>query len=639
MKNSKFNKSNRYIKSTGILIILVIFVFSIMSYIYKPKARAQVFITSGSSWVVPGDWSNTNNTIEVIGGGGGGGGGSGAFDGGGGAGGGGSYAKVLNATLTPGATVTISIGSAGTAGAIDGTGGTGGDTYLCNAAVNCTSITDSAVIVGAKGGTGGVFGTNQGGAGGAGGNAANNVGTTNYSGGTGGAGGPGGGPQGGGGGGAGGAAGKNAAGNNGTTATSTTGAAGGQGDGSFGGAGGTSNGAVGSNGTEYDASHGSGGGGAGGQGVGNVNGLPGGAGGNYGGGGGGGGGSKKAVGGVGATGIQGLIRVSYTYTSQESYRWRLDDGNETSGSSLAAENSAATINYGTPVRLRIALTNLGDTTTFSYRLEYASYTDSCGSWTPIPVTPTTEHFNIYASTNITDQAATANVSSGPGVITDPSGYTFSGGKFVRPPSNTATSQTLLANQFTEMEFALTANSNASYPSYCFRLTTSAGTTLESYSRYPILNINYPPGTPTIHSVINSSVNVPRMPIFQLRSYDYNADYLKYVVEVCPANSWPCASGAQTYSESNSCWQGQDAQSNTAYSANSLIELSAMAYCSSPYANMLTPNTTYYMRAKAIDPGGSNIYSAYSSVASFTTAALDILINGNTSITGNTMIGN
>jgi len=65
----------------------------------------------------------------------------------------------------------------------------------------------------------------------------------------------------------------------------------------------------------------------------------------------------------------------------------------------------------------------------------------------------------------------------------------------------------------------------------------------------------------------------------------------------------------------------------------------MAYCKMPDADLLNTNTMYYMRAKAIDPGGSNTYSAYSSVASFTTSLIDIKVSGGTAITGGTKIGN
>jgi hypothetical protein len=651
-------KKSKFFRPASILFVLAIFVATLFFILYKPpRAHAQVFLTSGTTWTVPSDWSNSNNTIEAIGAGGGGGGGfsdsSGSGGEGAGGGGAGAYAKAINVTLSPGSTVTIAIGAGGAGGAtgasgVKGTaGGNGGDTYLCNSTTNCSSITDSAVLVGAKGGGGGDAGASSiVGAAGAAGSATNSVGSTRTIGGAGAAGGPTTSGAGGGGGGGGGAAGPVAAGNNATNPTGLTGTAGGQGDGTSGGAGGSANGGTGGNGTEYDASHGSGGGGGGGNGIGNGSGNPGGNGGNYGGGGGGGGGngSKHGSGGAGANGIQGLIRINYTFTSEQDFRWRLDDGNETTGSSLAAQDSAATINYGTNVRLRFSLSNVGSSTSFSYRLEYAVYSTQCGSWTAVPVTPSSEEFNIFNSSNITDQGATTNASSGPGVITDPSGYTFSAGKFVNNTSNTATSLTIGAGNFTEVEYALQANSNASNTSYCFRVTTSAGTPLDNYNNYPILNINYPPSTPTIYSVKNSAANVSRLPLYQLRSYDLNKDPLQYVVEVCPANSWPCASGGFTYNQTSSqtCWSGQDAQSQTAYSSRVSEPISTMAYCNPPTADILSPNTTYFMRAKAIDPsawGGSGIYSGYSSVVSFTTGTLDISITGGASITGGSIIGN
>lgn len=60
------------------------------------------YLTSGSSWSVPADWNNANNTIDAIGGGGGMSGADG--------GGGGAFARKANITLTPGSAVSYSVG-------------------------------------------------------------------------------------------------------------------------------------------------------------------------------------------------------------------------------------------------------------------------------------------------------------------------------------------------------------------------------------------------------------------------------------------------------------------------------------------------------------------------------------------------
>jgi len=629
-----------------LLAVLVVFFTSLFFYFYRPKVHAQIFLTTGTTWNVPNDWVNSNNTIELIGGGGGGGGGfqqsTGNGGNAGGGGGGGGYSKAVNVTLTPGAIVGINIGSAGGGGANSVNGTAGGDTYLCNSTSSCTAITDGAVVAGTKGGALGNAGTTGAvGAGGAGGAAASGIGSTKFNGGTGGTGAAPASSTGGGGGGGGGAAGPNSAGNNGVTATTSTHANGGQGDGSSGGTGGTADGGNGNAGTEYDVSHGSGGGAAGGDGTKNSSGHTGGIGGAYGAGGGAGGGNGRAVdlGGVGGNGNQGLIRITYSLVAQADYRWRSDDGNETTGSSLAAQDTAASINYGTNVRLRFSIFNKGETNSYSYQLEYSPYSNGCYTWTTVPATATTEHFNMFNTSNYADGTASTNVASGPAVITDPSGYTFTAGKLVENPSNSA-SVSLTAGQFTEIEYAIQANSNATSSSYCFRVT-NAGTALDEYDNYPRLNINYTPSTPTIYSVVNGTTNVPRLPVFQLRSTDLNNDYLQYVVEECPANSWPCASGGHTYDQTSSqtCWSVQDASSGTAFASRPDLANSTMAYCQMPNTDILSPNTTYYWRAKAIDPGGTNTYSAYSSVATFTTGTLDIQINGGTTITGGTKIGN
>jgi hypothetical protein len=295
----------------------------------------QIFIVSGTSWMVPADWNSAGSTIETIGAGGGG---ETANEGhAGSGGGGGGYSRITNLSLTAGSGVTLRVGTGGAAGSA------GGDTWF-----NGTAFAISSVA--AKGGGGGADDL-----GGAGGAATSGIGTVKYDGGSGGTnnanpyGGAGGGgaagPNGAGAGGVGSTIGSDYGGGGGggnggglsTAGSSPSGAAGGNGgaaaDGTGGGSGGSGGGTAGGNG-----SHGSGGGGGGGNsGAGGGNGgngnewpsaygsggggggggafvsAPGGTGGLYGG---GGGGSGYAAGGfaAGGSGAQGLIVVTYTPT-------------------------------------------------------------------------------------------------------------------------------------------------------------------------------------------------------------------------------------------------------------------------------------------------------------------------------------
>lgn len=257
------------------LSTLSIFVCTLLPFTsVTPEARAalskRVYLTSGTVWTVPADWSNVN-TVEAIGGGGTGG--SSVAGGGGGA-----YALASNISLTPGGSANYQIGSAGS------------DTVFNSTATTCGGSPTPSVC--ADGGVNGVTSTN-----GTGGTAAGSVGTTKYSGGNGG------------GGSGGGAAGPYGAGGNGT---SDRGGTGGNGFGGGGGYAGTYEaepppfcagpGQAGSAGSEFSTAPARGSGGGGGFGPFTCTS---GAGGAYGG---GGGGDPAAAGG------SGLIVITYTST-------------------------------------------------------------------------------------------------------------------------------------------------------------------------------------------------------------------------------------------------------------------------------------------------------------------------------------
>ena len=239
-----------------------------------------IFLKQGTtSWQVPADWNNSNNTIEVIGAGGGGNS-PGAANNGGSGGGGGAYSKITNLSLTTGANITVQIGAGGSAGLA------GGDTWF-----DGTTISNASVS--ADGGLGGTLTT-----GGAGGLSTNGVGTTKFSGGSGGnravtgtatGGGGAAGPSG-----AGGGASGTALVNGGTADNGTV-------------AGGTANGGAGNNGTQFTQTSPSETGGSGSGGAGRTNNGNGGNGGLYGGGGGGG----RGAAGSGGSGQNGLIVITY----------------------------------------------------------------------------------------------------------------------------------------------------------------------------------------------------------------------------------------------------------------------------------------------------------------------------------------
>jgi hypothetical protein len=92
--------------------------------------------TASTTWVVPSDWNSGNNTITIWGAGGGGGG-SPSLGGGAGGGGSGGRRVISNLALTPGSSVTVSVGAGGAKGvgslSTDGANG-GGSSFAGNSA-------------------------------------------------------------------------------------------------------------------------------------------------------------------------------------------------------------------------------------------------------------------------------------------------------------------------------------------------------------------------------------------------------------------------------------------------------------------------------------------------------------------------
>lgn len=324
------------IKPFTVLQILALVVLPCSTIFLVPErthaVTTVVILTTGTSWTVPSDWSNTSNTIEVIGGGAGGSNGTTGDTSngnlGGRGGGGGAYASVTNLTLTPGGSIVIQIGQAG------GVAANATDTFFNRTAGVANDCTDTVSVCADNGLTG------AGSTGGVGGLAANSVGTVTRNGGSGGSAGTytAGNDAGSGGGGGGGGAGPSAVGTTGSnggasaaTSPGGDGGAGGAGGGPSGGSGGTvgsggvttgAGGTVGGTGgsgtawTTAGTGGGAGGGGANARDSTNAAGN-GGVAGSYGAGGGGGGGGGRGnapalTAGTGTGGKNGVIVITYT---------------------------------------------------------------------------------------------------------------------------------------------------------------------------------------------------------------------------------------------------------------------------------------------------------------------------------------
>jgi tripartite-type tricarboxylate transporter receptor subunit TctC len=115
--------------------LLIALAFAVLAAI--PADAKQIFLTTGTTWVVPADWDSNANTIEAVGGGSSG---NSASSSNRSNGAGGAYSKSVNVTLTPGATVGIAVGTGGASVTGVNTSNAGGDTYLDPRFLDCSTF-------------------------------------------------------------------------------------------------------------------------------------------------------------------------------------------------------------------------------------------------------------------------------------------------------------------------------------------------------------------------------------------------------------------------------------------------------------------------------------------------------------------
>ena len=133
-----------------------------------------------------------------------------------------------------------------------------------------------------------------------------------------------------------------------------------------------------------------------------------------------------------------------------------------------------------------------------------------------------------------------------------------------------------------------------------------------------------------------------LPQYHLRTTDADADYLRYHLKVysaqteCNADSGTNLIRSIDQTASQTGWQQQDLQSGTAYTGGAAIANSRLAihhYLPSP----LAPNVTYWWKGRAIDPGGSNTWSSWTTCQSFANSTQEVQINGGVEIRGGTTV--
>ena len=176
--------------------------------------------------------------------------------------------------------------------------------------------------------------------------------------------------------------------------------------------------------------------------------------------------------------------------------------------------------------------------------------------------------------------------------------------------------------------------------YCWKaraIDPGGSNTWSAYSDTRAFSTQNIPAYPTLFKPANGESGSSVTPRFELKDTDIDGDYLRYKIEICSTSN--CSSIIRTIDQTSSQtgWAGQDQQNATAYAVSSPVDNSTLAihFYQLP---ALSPNTQYWWRAYAIDPGGSNTFSGSSTIDTFTTGIQEVKVQGGIEIRGGTKIG-
>lgn len=198
--------------------------------------------------------------------------------------------------------------------------------------------------------------------------------------------------------------------------------------------------------------------------------------------------TSATVGPGSAVSPSGDTTVASAVLTQHHYHWRNDDGGETDATSASggSEDTPLTdIARETTYRLRLGVSNEGTVTSgaSNYRLEFGTKITTCENitnWNDVGAPAGA--WDMSLSANITDGNTTNLASGAVGAITDENS-TFVGTGALRETSSESGAITLSGTEFTELEYAIEATTDAGYgTTYCFRVS-DAGAALPSYTNY------------------------------------------------------------------------------------------------------------------------------------------------------------
>jgi hypothetical protein len=158
-----------------------------------------------------------------------------------------------------------------------------------------------------------------------------------------------------------------------------------------------------------------------------------------------------------------------------------------------------------------------------------------------------------------------------------------------------------ANTWEQKTFDISGISSTSRDAvtkFAFKITSDTGGAILYFDN---INTNSPPNTPTLDLPIDTATNQLLLPVLKTTTTDSNSDYLRYKIELCEdvGMTVNCQTFDQTSSQTG--WSGQNTETSTAYTSGTQGIYTIQS--------ALADNDTFYWRSYAIDPGGTNTWSA------------------------------
>lgn len=175
--------------------------------------------------------------------------------------------------------------------------------------------------------------------------------------------------------------------------------------------------------------------------------------------------------------------------TQLHYHWRNDNGTQATATSMTggSEDVAVTeFALSTPIRLRLAVTNTGLTSSIPtrFRLQYAPRITTCDVatvWTD--VNAAADGWDMYNSTFLTNGDNTTDIAVAQGGVSNGVGSFIASNGGVRDTESLSGTTTIPVNDYTELEYSITSTSFTSYgTTYCFRVA-AYDNPLAVYSKY------------------------------------------------------------------------------------------------------------------------------------------------------------